>query len=132
MRFCRVFPNSAAVTLQGRCRLLQSRVQVARYGTRDSLAGTRGLDLPLPLSERPATQSGSVQQLLNWKLEQSQRIDAAGDGLEDLDNGPSASQLKVLPAGFAASPSAASSKCELSLLIVWECRLSLNGCWRTT
>ncbi len=90
----------------GQCRasgalqlLCASRRAVA---ARSSPVGTPGL--PLPLTERPAVGSNSLQQLVSWQAQQLRRIDSVGDALETLDNGPSASQLKVCKSGSIDFP----------------------------
>ena len=102
MRSCSLFSRSDILGLQDKAGSLKKtgKVQAAKQRNhcwvRGSLAERNEPRLPVPLSERPATQQGSVQQLLAWRLQQLKHIEAAGDELEALDNGPSASQLKVL------------------------------------
>ncbi|KAK9831693.1 hypothetical protein WJX74_006366 [Apatococcus lobatus] len=99
MHSCRLFSRPVVASLQGKARSLGRTVQAAQrtrfLWLHASFSSKSALGLPLPLSERPVTQSCSVQQLLAWRSQQLRGIEAAGDELEALDNGPSASLLKT-------------------------------------
>jgi hypothetical protein len=56
--------------------------------------------VPIPLSRRPANCIEALSGVLQWRQSVLQNIQAVGDGLQQLDGGPSQQELQV---GYAQS-----------------------------